>query len=174
MLLFLSNNKLLLHDRMNCYVMNACIFLFSMMILTACQFPLYIFGLDGIISYCYYCIIVTIKCYKNIHFMVSTVLLIFIKGTICLKDSFASKQTYNVSVQQCHCFWDIINCNHMIKKKVSSLMHVYFCSRNWSTWPVCFACIFLVSTTTHQIYFIVSESQYNVVQWYNILYQQNN
>ncbi len=68
------------------------------MILTACQFPLYIFGLDNIITDRFYCIIVTIKCYINIHFMVSTVLLMFIKGTIYLNDSFASKQTYTVSV----------------------------------------------------------------------------
>ncbi len=41
-------------------------------------------------------------------------------------------------------------------------MLVYFCSRQWSKRSVWFACIFFVSTTTYQIFFIVSELQYSV------------
>ncbi len=44
-LLFLSHNKLWLNDQINGFVINACIFLFSTMIQTACLFHLYIFGL---------------------------------------------------------------------------------------------------------------------------------
>ncbi len=73
-------------------------FFFSTMILTANRFPLYILGLDKKISDHFYCIIVTIKCYINIQFIVSTVLLMFIKDTIYFSDSFASKQTCTVSV----------------------------------------------------------------------------
>jgi hypothetical protein len=55
-LLFLSDNELLLNDRINCFVINACIRLFLMMILMAYWFPLYILGLNDIISDCLYCI----------------------------------------------------------------------------------------------------------------------
>ncbi len=83
-LLFLSDNELLLNDQINFYVINACIFLFSTMILMACWFPLYILGLDDIISDCFHCIREIIKCYINIQFIVSIVLLMFIEDTIYL------------------------------------------------------------------------------------------
>ncbi len=59
-LLFLNNNKLALNDQIECFVINACIFLFLTMILKACRFSLYILGLDNIISDHFYCIRVTI------------------------------------------------------------------------------------------------------------------
>ncbi len=51
-------------------------------------------------------------------------------------------------------------------------MRVYFCSRQWSTRSVSFACIFFVSTTTYQIFFIVSQIQKNVECRSNILLLQ--
>ncbi len=48
--LSLNNNKLAPNDQTKCFVINACIFLFSTMILTACQFSLYNLGLNNIIS----------------------------------------------------------------------------------------------------------------------------
>ncbi len=59
-IIILNNNKLSLNDQIKCFVINACIFLFSTMILTACWFALYILGLDHIKSDCFYCIRVTI------------------------------------------------------------------------------------------------------------------
>jgi hypothetical protein len=50
MLLFLSHNKLLINDKINCFVINACIFLFLTMIQMVCLFCLHIFGLDNNIS----------------------------------------------------------------------------------------------------------------------------
>ncbi len=55
-LLFLNNNELALNDWITCFVIDACVFLFSAMILTACWFSLYILGLDSIISDHFYCI----------------------------------------------------------------------------------------------------------------------
>ncbi len=54
MLLFLSHNQLLLNDQINCFVINACIILFSTMIQMVCLFCLYIFGLNNNISFFYF------------------------------------------------------------------------------------------------------------------------
>ncbi len=97
-LLCLSHNKVWLNDQINCFVINACIFLFSTMIQTACLFCLYIFGLNNNISDCFYCIRVTIKCCMKIQYIVFTVLLIFYEDTIYLNYSSASEKTCIVSV----------------------------------------------------------------------------
>ncbi len=60
----------------------------------------------------------------------------------------------------------------MIKLSVLSLMHVYFCSGLWSKWSVSCACIFLFSTTTYQIAYIVPQLQYNVSSWSIFLLSQ--
>ncbi len=59
-LLFLSHNKLYFNDQINCFVINACIFLFSTLSKTVCLFSLYIFCLDKHLSDLFYCIRVTI------------------------------------------------------------------------------------------------------------------
>ncbi len=47
-----------------------------------------------------------------------------------------------------------------------------FCFRHWAKWSVHLACIFFVSTNSYQIHFIVSERQYNVSCWSNLLLLQ--
>ena len=59
-LLFLSHNKLYFNDQINCFVINACIFLFSTLSKTVCLFSLYIFCLNKHFSDPFYCIWVTI------------------------------------------------------------------------------------------------------------------
>ncbi len=98
MLLFLNNNKLALNDQVKCFVITACIFLSSTMILTACRFSLYILGLDNIISDHFYCIRVTIKYYMNTQFILLTLLLIMYKDTINFDFCLANTPIYNVSV----------------------------------------------------------------------------
>ncbi len=52
------------------------------------------------------------------------------------------------------------------------IMLVYICSLQWSKWSVCFASIFLVSTTTYQTFFVVSELHYIIKCTSNILLLQ--
>ena len=59
-LLFLSHNKLYLNDQINCFVINAWIFLLPTMFQMACLFCLYIFCLNNNLSDLFHCIKVTI------------------------------------------------------------------------------------------------------------------
>ncbi len=59
-LLFLSHNKLYLNDQINCFVINACIFLFLTLSKTVYLFSLYIFCLDKHFSDPFNCIRVII------------------------------------------------------------------------------------------------------------------
>jgi hypothetical protein len=64
-LLFLSHNKLYFNDQINCFIINACIFLFSTLSKTVCLLSLYIFCLRKYLSDLFYCIRVTKYCFES-------------------------------------------------------------------------------------------------------------
>ncbi len=59
-LLFLSHNKLSPNDQINCFIINACILLFSTLSKMVSLFSLYIFGLNKNLSDPFHCIRVII------------------------------------------------------------------------------------------------------------------
>ncbi len=76
-LLFLSHNKLYFNDQINCFVINACIFLFLTLSKMVCLFSLYIFCLDKHFSDPFYCIRVIILCCMLIQSTIITVLPVY-------------------------------------------------------------------------------------------------